>query len=417
MDRSRHKFLFLFVKSCAILIIAFFLVYFLLDLSLMIYLARLKTEYAGYSALYSKCQPAVIKREASPESIIEMTDICDKMGFNVMNKKQKIDDSVIHHFFMMNHKYLERTLELPDDTITTPSIEHTEKLMSLKPSSVAIRDVFLKNEDPLWGVGSSQTVDLLKAGQIGEWLAVESLDNFRKGRTEESLLYSDALWRLSTSLLRSPYQQYWFTSASLALTYSGVLRKTGCGVSDTNDKLDISPFYWSVREIILKQTERLIEGTAQVGKMHYFNTYRRERILWRTYGRLWYRYSLIKGLRSRLDDCRDSETYLTCGAIKRRKIPAIDDTIWMLNGGEFRVEDLRYRLQKLHLSFELTKLVLCQKSGRKCSESGKGLLSCPQFRAMRLEDGNKIVIGYSMPFGNNARNGVIDIPTYYKIRK
>jgi hypothetical protein len=415
MDRKKYKFAFILVKSLAISVIAFFTVYFILDLSLSLQLSSLEKDYRNkYESFSGKC--ALPEKAANAASTAELEVIIKKAGFSLRNMGAGGNTAQMDNFFMMNHRYLEENLEVPEDTIITPAGELSENLEILKDYSRAIRELLLRNNDPLWSEDNSQSIHLLKIGQIGEWLAVEALKSFQEGDREESALFAEALCRLSRSLLANRYQIFWFTSISLAQTYSGVLRKTG-NISKSPDPpgLDISPYYKALQGTILTQAERLIGGAGKMGKIHYYKVNRREKMLWRTYGRLWYRYSLIREIKSRLRDYEDSENFLCCGSLQQIVVPVIHETVWMMNGAEFRIDDLRFRIQKLSLSFEFTKWILTQKGGP-ADYALKGLMNCPQIKTVKKEEGDTILIGYTMPFKSKTHQGVIDMPTYYQIK-
>lgn len=414
MRTGKFRRLFLFIKACAVIFIAYFLLYFALDLVLGLYLSGLEKEYISLRDSFERNHQQK-ERKSDPRFTGDLEKIIKEAGFNLRNFGTKGNNASIDNFFQMNHRFLESVLETPDGSSAFPDAVLLENMGALEDRALLIRELLLRNDDVLWADGGAREIDLLKVGQIGEWMAAESLRYSSEGRPLEAALFAEALKRLSLSLLANRSQDYWLTACSLAQTHSGVVRKTGGSYSDI-DGLDIAPYYRALRETILLQAERMISGTRRMGKIHYYKMHRREGMVWRTYGRLWFRYSLIREIKARLGDYRDSADFLSCGSLRPAGAQRMKRTIWMMNGGEFRTEDMRFRLQKLCLSFELTKWVVSVKAGIPV-KSGGGFLDCPGMKTIERTEGDTLVIGYETPFEMKKHLGVIDIPNYYRLKK
>lgn len=414
MKLKKFRRLYIFIKFCAAVFIAYFLVYFALDLILGIYLSRLEKEYIELAGSFEKNYPQD-EGVSDPHFTGDLEKIIRESGFNLRNYGSSGNNAGIDDFFQMNHRFLESALETSDGSSTVPDVVLLENMESLEDRALSIREVLMRNGGILWTEDGTREIDLLKVGQIGEWMAAEAVRCSSEGRAGEAESFAEALKRLSLSLLAARSQDYWLTACSLAQTHSGIVRKTGGSPSDISGQ-DILPYYRALRGTILMQADRMIKGAGRMGKLHYFKMHRREGMVWRTYGRLWFRYSLIREIKARFRDYRDSESFLSCGNLKPATAHGMKRTFWMMNGGEFRMEDMRFRLQKLYLSFEFTKWILHLKNGTHAQRGG-GFLNCPAVKMVERYEGDDLVIGYETPFEMKRHKGVIDIPNYFRLKK
>ena len=406
MGRQRYWRLFLFLKICAATAVLYFLLYFMLDLALAAGLSFMEKQYESDLSGFN----AGSKRDARISDIsstIELENAVRNSGFTLRSMEPVEKGGGLDSFSSLTHQFLESVLETPDDLLEPPEERLLEYMRLMEENALGIRGALLAGTDPVWAGDNTGEIDQLKVSRIGEWLAAQSLRDAGEGRIQDSALFAEALNRLSLSLLRERNQNCWLTAVSLGQTYAGVARKIGRKHPGIKPP-EIAPYEESLRGTILTRMERLIRGTRRMEKIHHYRIHRRELIVWRTYGRLWYRYSLMREIKARHRDYLDSLDFLSCGKLSPVRTGRMKKSVWMTNGGEFRLEDMRYRLQKLAFSFEFTGWVL---SGKSSPE--KGLLSCPPVRARVEEKDGKRTISFDMPFGMKKRDGVIDLPTSF----
>jgi len=407
---KRHKFsrLRLFLKACAVAFIAYFLLYFMLDAALCLALSRLEKECSEDMALLGKGR---VEGPAANGTLGDLERTIREAGFNLSNYGVAGNNAEMDDMFRLNHRLLEDELEVPDDTHGMGESLLVLPLRLHREAAGAVRDAVLSGEAIIWGDPDTSRTDLLKVVQIGEWLAAESLLSASEGNGEEAEKFAQALQKVSLSLLGERSQNYWLISVSLAQTHSGLLRKTGVSRGEASAP-DIAPYARALRETILGQAERMIIAAGSMQKLHYSSMHRREGMVWRTYGRLWCRYSLIREIKKRLKEFRDSESFLECGRLREEVVPSMDGSIWMTTGAEFRTEDMRFRLQKLALSFELTRWALSRREKR--DSAPRGVLKCSEIKLIDRQEGDIMVIGFETPFKTKTREGVIDIPCLFR---
>lgn len=406
MGRQKFRRLFLFLKICAAAAVLYFLLYFLLDLALAAGLSFMKKQYekdlSGFNAGWKGGV-----RSSDLSSTMALEQAVRRSGFTLRSMEPVEKGGGLDSFSSLTHQFLELVLETPDDRVEPPEERLMEYMRLMEDNALAIRGALLAGTDPVWTGDDTGEIDQLKVSRIGEWLAAESLRAAGEGRIQDSALFAEALNRLSLSLLGERTQNCWLTAVSLGQTYAGVARKIG-GKHQGVMPPEISPYEESLRGTILTRMERLIRGTRKMEKIHHYRIHRRELIVWRTYGRLWYRYSLMREIKARHRDYLDSLDFLSCEKISPVRTGNMRKSVWMTNGGEFRIEDMRYRLQKLAFSFEFTRWVM---SGKSSPE--EGLLGCPRVRARAQEKDGRRTISFDTPFGTKKRDGVIDLPTSF----
>ncbi len=396
----------LFLIICGALVVAYFLLYFILDMALSLRLSSLERQYRDDFSAWEGGRRGDKTASSRADKSLDIRCEAEAAGMDLAGPGCVEWEAVMFSFFQMNHWALESILERPDDSIVFPEQSHVNDMQTLNGHAKAIREELLRAEASCWTGNRKNDQNLLNINQIGEWLAAEALRFSSLGDQTEAALYAEALRRLSLSLLEARNQHCWTTAASLGQTHAGVLRKIGPRCSGGIREPSISPYVEALRGTILAQSERLIRGAREMENIRHLKVFRHEMLVWRTYGRLWFRYSLMKEAVSRHKDFNASSGYLSCDNIRQGEVPVMRKSFWMINEAEFRTEDMKFRLQKLAIVFEFTGWVL---SGKKTLPPG-GLLGCGRIKTIVREERGRTMIAYSAPYDANRRNGVIDLP-------
>lgn len=397
----------LFLIICGVLVVAYFLFYFILDMALSLRLSSLERQYREDFSTWEGGRPGDKISSSGADTSLDIRLEVEAAGIDLAEPGCVEREGAIISFFQMNHRALESILERPDDSIVFPEQSHVNDMESLNGYAKAIREELMRAEGPFWTGNRKKDQNLLRINQIGEWLAAEALRFSSLGDQMEAALYAEALRRLSLSLLEAPRNQNcWITAAALGQTHAGVLRKIGPRCSGGMSEPSISPYVEALRGTILAQSERLIRGAREMENIGHLKVFPNEMLVWRTYGRLWFRYSLIKEAVSRHKDFNASSGYLSCDKIRQGEVPVMRKSFWMINEAEFRTEDMKFRLQKLAITFEFTGWIL---SGKK-SLPVDGLLGCGRIKTIIREERGRTMIAYSAPYDANRRKGVIDLP-------
>jgi len=263
--------------------------------------------------------------------------------------------------------YLESQLEEPTPEIGPPSEATAGYLLQKEPDLEDLRSLLLEEERPRWEMDPYRSwgVPFNRLGilYLQQCLAVDAMASFRGGDGGRCLRSLDASWALVESVSERP--DLFSQDAALAMIriQAGVLRKLEGVPPLWIDRMRVEV----LRQALLRSFQYEAWGYWVQGRRlsrvpFYRRLNSRERILWRTFGRAWYRIVMADTSGTYLDEIRTLVALGGCGSDYRTAMGGILNRIpWWNTIGKGNVENLGIfweREEYLKLDLELTRKIL-----------------------------------------------------------
>lgn len=325
--------------------------------------------------------------------------------------------------------YVERELENPDAAVGRPPEEVEGFLTSFRPTLDLVRARLLATPGPLWAQdparmwGDPAPPNHLGFVHLAEWLMADGLSGIAEGDPGRAALDLEASRVLVGGIalrLELPSQ-----AAAVVLQdfQVGFLRK-----------LDPAPPHWkarlgdifggaALRRAFAFEAYIFLERGRQVARVPFYRKMaRRERLFWRTFGRLWYRLNMVDVAQRYLEEMRLLESLGPCAYDYKGPAHGIAGSLpWWNTMGRVGLMNLGYfweRGMKLEVDAELTAKILDAREARDLNggawpESVPGIevSRCPEARfAYSAGSGAGMSITFDRALKFEDRPGKITLP-------
>ena len=329
-----------------------------------------------------------------------------------------------------SHYYLEVILE--DESRLIPALpEDFVSYMDAQRSKLyEARELLLGDDPPIWDVKiemlmKSPAPHFYSLFRIQEWLLLDAMIMEREGRHSEAMRDLDAGWILNGVLRNRPELQAQICAINVAELYAGAMRKMAGAGREWGRRMDAAPFQSSLEKAFLYEAWCYREGGRSLANASFMRR-GNERILWRTFGRLWYRLTLAD-LESRMlgQIVLFRQMGNCCGtglaAVQRTQV----SPRWWETVGSFRQPNLGEawgRLVKLKLDLDFTRAIIAIESASIAAggiwpdeipeEAGS---TCPGLKwVYKPVTGRSPTLSAEISQPLPPKNGTIDIPMVFR---
>jgi len=329
------------------------------------------------------------------------------------------------------HRYLQDELPRESSKITPVPPEIEAFLEEHRDVIAELRATFCGEEAPRWNVAPGHLVGddgphLLGFLFLSKCFLVDALAGELRGDSLSVEMDLEASWRISEHLLSRLELHAQEMAMAIGGFQSGVLRKVTSDHDLWRERLRHARYRTSLLRAWQHEAWIYREAGRYLGRVPFYRKLnRRERILWRTFGRVWRRMAYADISRRYL---REMEILNAAGSC-RGDYPSVTedvfDTIpWWNEPAKMSLKNLgayRARLERLGMDQELTgKVLLIQDlvagNGGKWPRSIQGIQHsrCPRGRWIYTVNGEEEMrIAYSDPNLYPPRKGVIELSLSY----
>jgi len=329
------------------------------------------------------------------------------------------------------HGFLEESLEQPGPAFSTPPRSLSGFLRTHENELAAMRASLADELPPRWAVDLEsgqrhQAIHFLALTGLGEWFLVDALESRLLDRTDRAAGDLEAAWGLVELLLERPEVHAQASALFLARGITGTLRKVEGDPIVWGERLHQNRFRTGLQAAIVLWGEGYLRAARWTAQQPFFGRrVRRERMFWKIYGRLWYRYSMadaslqiareLEALRA-LGDCsgkyRD-QTRLLTGAGDR-----------LTATGRLGLPDYGIQwtsLMQLRAEMELTRKILLVRSLRGADGSwpaappGIESSECPEMRwVYTVASDGSMSLTLEGALRTPSRPGALDLPMSFQ---
>lgn len=263
------------------------------------------------------------------------------------------------------HQYLERELEEASAFCAPPPSDLERHLAPLLPALVQARELWLGPAPPQWetrpGLGAkSPSPHYLALQLFGEWLLADALEAASKGELLAAERDCEAAWALVRALQARPEVRAQATAMALASELSGTLRKLGAADERWTERLQVAPFLVALEGAVALEGRGYLESCRAIANQPFRGRgARREKWLWKLFGRLWVRYSLAYTSERLAESLQRRRAHGLCGDFPKYEEPK-NSYGWMAGGknGAPQHRQEWVRLLRLRQNMEFTRAVL-----------------------------------------------------------
>lgn len=329
------------------------------------------------------------------------------------------------------HRHLERELERPGLSGSPPEPAQLRFMEERSAELAAVRRVLLSELPPRWGVDwedreRHQFIHVLAVKSLAEWLLSDALWAQLQGdpaRGEQDL---EAAWVLVEILLDRPEVNAQGAAVGTAREVTGTLRKLERPGGGWESRMQTARFRTGLMAAFTLEGMRYLTSAKITAGLPLFGRrVRRERMFWRTYGRLWSRYSVADASLRIAREVSLLENRGECAGDFRPETRRIaTSSPWWTATGRLGLPDHGVpwaSLVQLRQEMELTRKVLQLKAARTADgrwpEAPDGIedSSCPGTRwgYTVAQDGSVRLFLEEGPVPPNRR-GAVDLPVVFE---
>lgn len=328
------------------------------------------------------------------------------------------------------HGYLEEQVEDPTPRLSSPPPRVSDFLRERSGDLAGLRRLLLSDLPPRWAAHSGdeslhQTIHALALTGMGEWLLCDAMDARLHGEEERSRQDLEAAWVLVEMFLERPEIISQGSAISLTRGITGVLRKVETASPAWSDRLTSIRFRTGLEASIVLWGQGYLEVSRATARQPYFGrAARRERALWKIYGRLWLRHSMAS---ASLGIARQLEALRALGACAdgyRNQTPPPSTMERRLSAmGRYGLPDYGIQwtsLMQLRAEMELTRKILSLRSLRDPdgrwpqAPAGLGASECPKVSwAYKVGEDGAMTLSLERAVPPPRRQGILDLPTTY----
>jgi len=329
------------------------------------------------------------------------------------------------------HGYLERCVEQPTPAFDPPPRMLSDFLRAHEQDLAAMRALLTAELPPRWAVDIEdrqrhQTLHCLALTGLGEWLLVDALESRLLDRPERSAQDLEAAWVLVELLLDRPEVNAQASALSLARGITGALRKLDVAPSVWGERLRSERFRTGLEAAIVLWGEGYLRAARWTAQQPYFGrAARRERMFWKIYGRLWYRYSMAD---ASLQIARELEALRALGECageyreETRRLAGFGNRL--VATGRFGLPDYGLQwtsLMQLRVEMELTRKILSLRALRGADGSwpvsppGLEVSECPKAHwVYAVEADGAMTLSLEGGAPRPHRRGALDLSIAYR---